>query len=102
MRKDYQKFVKSQFMRCVGEYEGGVREVAQLLGVAKKTIYRYLNGESDPPTSLFIAVCDLIGMDFSRNGEYIRRADSRELDALGGSPEPLLWEILMCGGFVNG
>lgn len=100
MYTEKKMFVKRLVREAV--YKVGVKRVSEILDVAPKTIYRWMNDENRMTAVDFIVVCDLIGVDFARNGEYIRRADSSGLDAPGSSPEPLLWEILMCGGFVNG
>ena len=89
MYTEKKMFVKRLVREAV--YKMGIERVSKILDVAPKTIYRWMNGENRMTAVDFFVVCELIGVDFARNGEYIRRADSSGLDAPGSSPEPLLW-----------
>jgi hypothetical protein len=61
---------------------GGVEPLARFLNVPAATVYRWLEAESVPPTSIFLKAVDIVTPAWSESDE----AYSRELRA--GRPKP--------------
>jgi hypothetical protein len=61
---------------------GGVEQLAEFLRVPTATVYRWLEGESPPPTGIFLKVIDLVMPAWSAEDE----AFSRELMAKRPKP----------------
>jgi hypothetical protein len=60
---------------------GGVEQLARLLSVPAATVYRWLEGESVPPTAVFLKAVDIVMPAWSDEDEAL----SREL--LSGRPK---------------
>ena len=38
-------------------------ELSQRLGISKRRLYRYENGEAEPPTLTFLRICSILKID---------------------------------------
>jgi hypothetical protein len=61
---------------------GGVEQLARFLRVPAATVYRWLEGESVPPSAVFLKAVDIVMPEWSEQDEAL----SREL--LAGRPRP--------------
>ena len=53
---------------------GGVEALAKYLGVSRSTAHRWLEGEEDPPPSIFLKVVDLILPTWGPHDDALARA----------------------------
>ena len=53
---------------------GGVEALAARLRVPAPTLYRWLDGESDPPTSVFLKAVDIVLPEWSADDELMAQA----------------------------
>jgi hypothetical protein len=61
---------------------GGVEQLARFLKVPAAAVYRWLEGDSVPPTSVFLRAVDIVMPEWTEDDE----ARSREV--LAGRPRP--------------
>jgi len=52
---------------------GGVEQLARLLNVPAATVYRWLEGESVPPTAVFLKAVDIVMPAWSDEDEALSR-----------------------------
>lgn len=52
---------------------GGVQQLADLLNVPAATVYRWLEGESVPPTSVFLRAVDIVMPAWTEDDEAFSR-----------------------------
>lgn len=53
---------------------GGVEKLAAQLRVPLPTLYRWLDGESEPPTPIFLKAVDIVMPSWSADDELLARA----------------------------
>lgn len=53
---------------------GGVEQLAEFLRVPAATVYRWLEGESTPPTSIFLKAVDLVMPSWEPADDALARA----------------------------
>lgn len=61
---------------------GGVEQLARYLKVPAAAVYRWLEGESEPPTSVFLKAVDIVMPAWSEEDEALSR------DLLARRPHP--------------
>ena len=81
-----ENFVRKVVRMCVASETNGMQRISSTLGVSERALYRWINGDCEVPASAFIAICDLMGIDFSIEGKYLRRANRKTYDESEDSP----------------
>jgi hypothetical protein len=61
---------------------GGVEQLARFLRVPAATVYRWLEGESVPPTAVFLKAVDIVMPEWTDQDEALSR------QVLAGRPKP--------------
>ena len=64
---------------------GGVEHLAAKLRVPAPTLYRWLDGESDPPTKVFLKAVDIVMPAWSEEDELLARAVRTTRSTKGGN-----------------
>ena len=79
MTNKYSEFTKTLIYRGMACQGNSIKGLAEKLGVSERSIYRWLNG-GNPPAYAMLAICDLIGIDFSLIGKIIRKSGAQTLN----------------------